>query len=208
MSKAPSALQPTLPGVPVKIPAAYRGKEFEFLLDGQHRVYKAQRIALMYHNPTEWNATHAEHYNSVAKDPKRAYTVARTGRGSFIKAVKSPVDFGGVVKPGIAVWFDAKMSKGKSIPLDNFKQHQIDFTLERQTFGAIAGFMIWFTDVGRFFFLWASYVEQCMTLALIKRDRKSIAIAQCEDHGREIFLDKYNYPDWVSVLVPNNKKEK
>lgn len=194
------------------------GKTAEDLLTEIHNFYRSRGIASIDQQPRVWLNLKGKGRDAIDFYNKaNGNVVAKTRNQQMMYSKKSPVDFAGVVR-GRAVYFDAKQTQGKSIPLTNFEVHQIDFVVEKQKHGALAGFMIYFSELDRFFFTYALYVERVFTLAerakrMQKKGepltvRQSIALAQCEEFGREIHKDRLMQFDWVAALFPKPQTEK
>ncbi len=65
---------------------------------------------------------------------------------------KSTVDYLGVIQ-GIPVCFDAKETKGTSIPIANIHEHQIDFMRKFASQNGLSFLIVNFTDVDRYFIM-------------------------------------------------------
>jgi Penicillin-binding protein-related factor A, putative recombinase len=189
--------QPTLPGTN-RANHAHLGRNLEDLLDRTHSVYAVQKKANIEKNPVEWVYTSQSQYNTLRNN--RADIVAVTNNARYIKRKKSDVDYAGVVAPsGRFITFDAKETTGKSFPLSNVAEHQIQTLLKKAECGALAGLMIYFSDLDRLFFLEIDYVDAANIEMLYKKGRKSIPLADCIDLGTEIPIHG-NLADWYSVL--------
>lgn len=189
------------------------GKEFERDLDATHAKYAIQRLAKIDHHPNEWVYIGNNEYTSLLANPKMRSLVAKTGDGYWMKRRATNVDFSGVAKikllnVGVEVKFDAKMTAGERIPLDNFETHQVDNLILSTECGAIAGFLVMFYDarpVERVFFVPPDLVRR-------KKDKNfgkiraskgdgSITIAEMEQYAREIPYSN-RFVDWYPVLIP------
>lgn len=197
-------MQPTLPGTN-HVSHANLGKDFESALERTHHAYSIQKKAYIVRNPVEWQERHPSFALKATKGSiKGLRHWAERGDGWFLVKVPSDVDFSGVIAgSGRHIAFDAKQSKGKSIPLDNFTKHQIEKLCLAESCGAISGFMVRMIEAGRVWFLKASYVRQRADRAEfgknLQRGEKSISISQLEENGIEIPVSQ-NLIDWLSVL--------
>jgi recombination protein U len=95
-------------------------------------------------------------------------------KGYFEK--KSTVDFIGLVQ-GIAIAFDAKETRLKSLPLSNIHQHQIDYMCEFNHQGGLAFIIVHFTLYNRYFLLPYEIVESYQNSAQTN-GRKSIPFSE------------------------------
>lgn len=167
----------------MKLPVNKRnlGKTLEDLLLTTHNFYRSRGIASIDQNPRTWMPARGRDAEGFYRNAKNSEIVAKTRSGRVMYSKRSPVDFAGTVR-GRAVYFDAKQTEQKSLPFTNIEPHQVDYIVEKQAHGALAGLMIYFTPLDRLFFLSASYVERVYVLAKrSKENRQSIALAQCEE---------------------------
>lgn len=79
---------------------------------------------------------------------------------------QSTVDYIGVAQ-GVAVCFDAKETKSKSLPFHNIHEHQTEFMREFEKQGGEAFFLVYFKDYDEYYYLpfllfWALR-EKCRT---------------------------------------------
>ena len=82
---------------------------------------------------------------------------------------------------------ELKSCKGKSLPLNNIREHQIDDLYTSSNYkNIIAGFVINFSEVGRCFFIDTLRLKDFIA----KEDRKSIPINYLEEFGLEINCQK------------------
>lgn len=175
------------------------GKDFEAALDATHHLYRVQKRADIERNPVEWRYIGKAEFDKLSQISALRPNLAQTLDGRCIQRVKSDVDYGGGGN-GRFFKFDAKDTRGKSIPLANFKPHQIQNLAQSERCGNLAGFMLRFSDLNRVFFLKASFVEKADDAARFQRGaRKSIALAACEQFGFEIPVSA-RLVDWLPVL--------
>ena len=162
-----------------------RGREFETLIERTNHYYSVRKIAFIEKNPTVWRYVNKSQFDTF-RDSTSDF-VAKTNRGLYLKRFKSDVDFSGVLAPnGRAISFDSKEIKGKSLPLGNIAEHQIQTLRQAEEVGGIAGLMIMFSDLQRVFFVSASVVEQAVIQMLYHRGAKSLSLSLCESEGKEI----------------------
>lgn len=80
---------------------------------------------------------------------------------TFIPESKAEPDYGGVIAPdGRAIFFDAKTTKRKNLDFDNLHAHQIDFLVRVGNAGAIAGFLVEFSQYGKVYFLPIQHITE------------------------------------------------
>ena len=188
--------QPPLPGQKKSATHSGRGREFEQMLNSTHRFYAFSGLAAIKQNPVEWKYCDRRTFDFLKNSG--GDLVAQTNSGRFIKRVKSQVDFSGVAR-GRHYEFDAKQTQGKSLPMANVERSQIRHITDAAACGAVAGLMIYFTDLKRVFFLRAEFVGECVENMLFKKARKSISLSQCETSGVEITV-RENLVDYLAVL--------
>lgn len=146
---------------------ASRGAAFEDALELLHRrKYETGKTAFIRKNNLDWVYT-TERDIRAALDAKRISPAqcAKTFDGKFLVARQTKPDFEGGCLFGnhdraVHVIFDAKQTKNKSLPLSMLKTHQIELLAIAQQRGSIAGFMIWFSEADRVFFLSALAARQ------------------------------------------------
>jgi recombination protein U len=160
------------------------GKELEDALNRTHYLYAIQKTAHILQNPKTWVYTNKAKYDYLTSTGAGA-TVARTGDGKYLQAKKSNVDFSGNVG-AMHVAFDAKQTKGKSFPLKNVERHQIEKLLLTEQTGAIAGLIVWMSDISRVFFIRAAMLNDAVIEMLYKQGRSSISLKQMEEEAIEI----------------------
>lgn len=83
--------------------------------------------------------------------------------------------------------FELKSTKGKNLPFTNIRKHQIDELLEGTNYSnIIAGFIIFFSDLDKCYFIEISEFEDFYS----KTNRKSLPINYFDNHGIEIECSK------------------
>lgn len=196
--------QANLPGVDCQN-HAHRGRDFELALERTHEFYEMRGLADIARNPVEWERVSKRELDEALK--RRRITNnqwAEIAGGGFLIQKQSKVDFEGggrVNGKGFSILFDAKETSAKSIPLDNFRRHQVESLSRGARCGRIAGFMIRFVaSGGRVFFAPAQFVADCFIAADYQNQRKSISIKQLETSGIEIPATPA-LVDWLPVLT-------
>ena len=72
----------------------------------------------------------------------------------FVPESKAEPDYGGVIAPeGRAIFYDAKSTKRNLLDFDNLHAHQITFLERVARFGAVAGFLVEFSNQAEIYFL-------------------------------------------------------
>lgn len=189
-------VQTVLPGQK-HVSFANRGGEFEADLDSTHFYYKTCRMAKVEKNPVEWCYTNKGTYDYLKATNSDVAAVTVTGK--FIKKQKSDVDYSGVAM-GKHIEFDAKQTKGKSLPFGNIERHQIENLHLTEKIGGIAGLMIFFSELNRVFFASASFVAKRIDEMIFENGRKSLSLADLEENALEIPIQN-NLVDWFQVLI-------
>ncbi|MCL2574223.1 MAG: Holliday junction resolvase RecU [Defluviitaleaceae bacterium] len=115
-----------------------RGSTFEEMINFTNERYRNDSLAIVQKIPTPITPV------EINKE-SRTITLAY-----FEK--KSTVDYIGLVQ-GIAICFDAKETRQKSLPISNIHRHQIDFMVEFTKQGGIAFMLVNFALYDQYFFL-------------------------------------------------------
>lgn len=162
-----------------------RGMKLEEMLEMTNHTYRIKNIALVEKIPTPWR---------VYFDKK--------GKGSrATPQKKSSVDFGGTIKGGQSIYFEAKSTINKtSFPLKNIEQHQIDYLLFVKSLGGIGFFIIEFSSIDRRFVAPVEFVNEYWMKQSIG-GRKSIPL---QDFMDNCFLIPTTYvpADYLKVVNP------
>lgn len=174
------------------------GKSFEKELERTHHFYKIKHLAKIEKNSTEWRYISKGEFDRLAKTPGLRANLSQSLDGRCLQRVQSNVDFGGGAL-GKSIAFDAKETKGKSIPLTNFKRHQVENLVEHEKCGNCAFFLIRFSELNRVFFVKASVVRSAMDEAEFKQGRKSLSLEYCETNAKEVPVCQ-NLIDWLKIL--------
>lgn len=144
---------------------ANRGKELERLIDYQNKMYDTKGVAYIRKVPTNVRILRT-HRNGTLSGHLMA--------GEFC-------DYVGVYK-GRAIEFDAKQTKGKSLPFSNVRENQEAALKKVHELGGRAFLIVRFTELGRYFRLnWEDY-------EYIKKNtkRKSLSLKHFEEYAHEI----------------------
>ena len=141
-----------------------RGSSFEESINFTNEIYRQKNLALIQKIPTPITPV------KIQKE---------TGQISLAYFdSKSTVDYIGIVQ-GVAVCFDAKETKAKSLPIQNIHQHQIDFMKQFKSQGGIAFILVYFRLFERYFYMPINVLEKYWERAK-KGGRKSIKIEEFE----------------------------
>lgn len=190
---------------------ANRGRELEKLLERTHAYYRVHKKAVVDKNPVEWRYINFSQYNAAKDNVGASRTVAKTAHGEYLRKVKSDIDFSGTLAGGRSIYFDAKQTQGKSWPYDRIDKHQVETLIEKDKIGAIAGIILMFTDLDRAFFVQASTIDEGVINMLYRKGRKSLSIAECEQHALEIRVEKNSLGEatfihWLQAVAPPQPK--
>ena len=120
-------------------------------------------------------------------------------RGSRVSGVLQKgelVDYIGMSQ-GAAIAFDAKQTRGKSLPLSNIPSHQYTFLKGWHDNGGVAFLVILFTGVDKTFYYPFERIEYSKEG---QNKRKSIPIADVEEHGTEIKSKHGVVLDYLSAV--------
>lgn len=116
-----------------------RGREFEAVLDVQHKLYRVRRLADIEKIGNPIKALESPRSRTRTEQ-------ARFGKGGpvllghFTKA--KHVDFSGVLKGGRAVRLEAKQGRGTSVRLDRVEPHQVASLKRCDLYGGVAAVLI------------------------------------------------------------------
>jgi recombination protein U len=160
-------------------------------------------LAFVNRNPVEWETVSRKERDDALQAGRITNSQwAQTGDGRILIQKQSKTDFegGGRNGRGFAVLFDAKQTGAASIPLANFREHQVKSLSRAARCGVIAGFMIRFTRTNRVFFAPAPLVEECFVKSRLQSGRKSISTEMLLAGGKEIPV-KNELVDWLGVLA-------
>lgn len=148
---------------------ANRGKILESLIERANLKYKNQGKALIQKVPIP-------------------ITISKLIGNKVVgfKSGASTVDFIGVYE-GVAIAFDAKETKGKSLPLKNIKDHQINFMLNHVECGGQAFLIVMFTDQNITFKADIKSLDEYIQSV----DRKSIPLKWFEENAKKVNIMNY-----------------
>lgn len=161
---------------------ANRGKTFESLIDHSNDIYKRKGIALINKRPT----------------PVQILSTKGAMITRAVYSKKSTVDYDGVYK-GRAITFEAKTTKGKSLPLSMVQDHQVDYLDDADDHGAISFIIVNFSDLDKTYILSNEILSNYRNNA-IKGARKSIPIMEFEDNGIEVTSQNGLPLDYLSKI--------
>lgn len=145
-----------------------RGKAFEDLLDYTNLIYKNKGIALINKRPT----------------PVR---ILRTRGGRITQATfdtKSTVDYDGIYQ-GRSIVFEAKSTKGKSLPLSNITSEQIEYLEDAEKHGAISFLIVNMKELDKTYLISNEIVQEYVGNSF-RGGRKSIPIKTMENKCIEV----------------------
>lgn len=161
---------------------ANRGQYFENLIDFTNNVYARKEIALINKRPTP-------------------IKVIRSNYGRITHAVyaeKSTVDYDGIYK-GKAVVFEAKSTKGKSLPLSNITDEQMEYLEKAKRHGAVSFIIINMIELDKTYILHNGIVQSYRKNAK-EGGRKSIPLQAMKDKGKEVKSENGVPLDYITAL--------
>lgn len=126
--------------------------------------------------------------------------------GKMIYSDKAAPDFMGALKGGRAIVFDAKSTGGQSFPLANItrRRHQLEFLSRMEKLGALAFYLVEFTEHNRYFILPINTARACIERAEAG-GRKSIALHEFVLEAKGTFT---NVLDYLAALEPLKQNQK
>ncbi len=188
--------QPTLPGTRRAVSHSNLGKAFENEIVSVNYNYNFKKLAFVVQNEKTWMpCTHK--FRRKMLDDHNPHVTALTDTGYPLFSQKSKPDFDGTLSGGRAACFDAKETRGKSLPLENIEGHQFKYLNDVCEMGGLSGFLIHLSDLGRIFFFPADAAYEIYKNSMTG-GRKSISLAVMEDVGKEIFREK-GFVEWISA---------
>lgn len=139
------------------------GKSLEHLINLTNQQYANKGLAYVHNIPTPVNIIKASG-NKV---------IGHKAAGQF-------VDYIGVSN-GLAIAFDAKQTRGKSLPLSNIPHHQVSFLEKWSSQGAFTFLLVEFVEVNKIYMVTN---EQLQHFIKKRNDggRKSIPLKYVEDN--------------------------
>lgn len=152
-----------------------RGSGFEQCINYTNEIYRQKGLGLIQKIPTPITPI------EIQKE---------TGRISLAYFdSKSTVDYIGIIQ-GIAICFDAKETKEKSLPIHNIHDHQIEFMRDFKNQGGLAFILVHFKFFDRYFYMPIEVLIKFWNRAK-NGGRKSIRFDEF-DTNYEIYPDKNN----------------
>lgn len=145
---------------------ANRGKDFEAIIDYVNELYERKGLATIHKIPVEHKS------------------ITRNGYTKAWYASKSTVDYIGVCG-GRALAFDAKSTRGKSLPLANIPRHQVAFLANWQRDGGQAFFLIEFSEHDEVYKVPLYIVQEHVEVAR-KGGRKSVPLDICRKQTKRV----------------------
>ena len=128
---------------------------------------------------------------SVHKVPTNVKIMSVNGpRVTGVKQHGEMVDYVGVMLGGHAIAFDAKETKGKSLPLANLHEHQYEFLERWYNLGATTFLVVYFKDEDKYFRLPFKKLQEAWKRAE-NGGRKSIPLSEFENEL--IYMDGILY---------------
>jgi recombination protein U len=170
-----------------------RGNAFEELINFTNERYRRLGVAVIQKIPTPITPVKMD-------SDKKLITLAYFDK-------QSTVDYIGAVQ-GLAVCFDAKESKQKSLPIQNIHQHQIEFMRDFNRQKGIAFLLVHMALYSKYWFLPLEVIEKYWDNAA-KGGRKSIPMEAFE--GRyEIKIKSgiLDYLDGVNTYLMERERSK
>jgi len=170
-----------------------RGSSFEELINFTNDRYRRIGIAVIQKIPTPITPVKMD-------SDKKIITLAYFDK-------QSTVDYIGAVQ-GLAICFDAKESKEKSLPIANIHEHQIGFMRDFEKQGGVAFLLVHMAMYSKYYFLPLEVLEKYWNSAMTG-GRKSIPA--------EAFEEKYeikaasgilDYLDCVNTYLLWKRQEK
>ena len=137
--------------------------------------------------------------SSILKIPTPVKITKRTGGliSGFVERGYL-VDYIGTISGGHSIAFDAKETKGKSLPLKNIHEHQMQMMEDWHNFGATTFLIVYFKDLDEYFRLPFEVLTECWWEAE-EGGSKSIPIDTFRNHG--VLINKNNgLLDYLGVL--------
>lgn len=152
-----------------------RGSGFEQSINYTNEVYRQKGLGLIQKIPTPITPI------EIQKE---------TGRISLAYFdSKSTVDYIGIIQ-GVAICFDAKETREKSLPIHNIHEHQIEFMRDFKNQGGISFILVHFKFFERYFYMPIDVLIKFWSRAQ-NGGRKSIRFDEF-DKNYEIYPDKNN----------------
>lgn len=172
-----------------------RGMSFEEEINQTNEYYLSHDLAVVHKKPTPVQIVSVDY-------PKRSAAVIT--EAYFRHA--STTDYNGVYK-GRYLDFEAKETKNKtSFPLQNFHEHQINHMKQCLKQKGICFVLIWFSSLGRCFFLDAANLIRYWD----QTKKKSMPLKWIEEHSYEIkpgIAPRIPYLDAIDNFILKEKQD-
>ena len=167
--------------------SANRGMNFENMINQTNEFYLDNDIAVIYKKPIPIQIVSVDYRTRSAAKIVEAYY-----------KLPSTTDYNGIYK-GRYIDFEAKETKTKtSFPMKNIHEHQILHLQKVKEHGAISFIIVYFSLLGRIFFLDSKYVVEFYNRS--QSSRKSITLSEFEEYGHEI-KEGYRKPvDYLKIV--------
>lgn len=159
---------------------ANRGKDFEAIIDYVNELYERKGLATIHKIPVEHKA------------------ITRNGYTKAWYASKSTVDYMGVCG-GRALAFDAKSTRGKSLPLANIPGHQVAFLANWQRDGGQAFFIVEYVEHDEVYRV-PLYIVQDQIEIANKGGRKSLSVDHCRAKAVRVKQEGVCPLDYLGLL--------
>jgi recombination protein U len=166
---------------------ANRGMGLELMINNTNDFYLDNDLAVVYKKPIPIQIVSVDYKaRSAAKIVEAYYKLPST------------TDYNGIYK-GKYIDFEAKETKSKtSFPIKNIHEHQVLHLDKVKRHGAISFIIVYFSLLGRIFFLDSDYVYKFYHRS--KSGSKSISLKEFEEFGHEI-IEGYRKPvDYLKII--------
>lgn len=161
---------------------ANRGMQLEAILEKTCKQYEHRNLALINKVPT----------------PVKVLSNKR-GKITGFYEKKSTVDYEGILKGGRLVAFEAKQTKGKSLPLENIQKHQINYLKNVSSMGGISFLIVNFSELGVYYRLDIKDLLRYMQTPY-QTNKKSIPIIFFENYAKTIKGENGLYLNFLKDL--------
>jgi penicillin-binding protein-related factor A (putative recombinase) len=171
---------------------ANRGRQFEAMLERTHDFYTCELIGDITKISNRWEFCSEGEWRRLPPALK-----ARTGDGKPLKRAQTVCDYLGHAY-GYGVAFDAKEFNGPSIPLENFKVHQVRGLYNYERTRGLAGFLVWSKRADKVYWVCAQFMMILRSAGTLK----SLNIKWLDEHA-VLITEKTTgaLVDWARVLL-------
>lgn len=156
-----------------------RGMMLESIINKTINIYKKNKVALFHKKEVPIKFSKIQESNGKLK-----ISEGRIER-------KSTTDYYGVYK-GMFIAFEAKSTKLNSLPINNIKDHQLQYLFDVKEMGGKSFFIVCFQKFDEYFII---HPETISSL-----ERKSLSIEIARDQGIRIELIYPGIIDFVEVI--------